>query len=673
MSENVTIPGYTIERKLDQGGMATVYFGHFDIDKNKVAIKVMSPYLAADPSFCERFLRECYLTKQLTHPNILSISAYGETQGVYYMVMEYLPGGTLADRIKNKSLTAEQSLEILAQVTKALSYAHSKQIIHRDVKPSNVMFRSENDAVLTDFGISKAIISATEITIEAKAIGSPTYMSPEQTISKNIDTRTDIYSLGIMFYEMLAGTVPYDADNPVAIAVMHQKEPIPRLPATLAQYQPLLDRMMAKSADDRFQTAEELLISINEFLMPADMKRTVIRELNIAEPDREKAADVKTDENSESKSNESKQSTINLTPNASAATNLDSALKKESETRMPWRIISAIALAASVAAAAVVLMLPKDTPIPAEPMPKDTTPNAPKPPPTLPAIKQPVAENPPVNAINVKPDTVAPPATPPDVAVTGPAARTVTVGSSPGEIAAAIDLCKKYSDNCKPSAYADEQLKQVTLNPYVVDTTEVTNAEFEKFANATSYTTTAENDGFAFLYQPTFGMLAKVKDLSWRNPEGPDSNYFARMNHPVIFVSLEDAKQYCQWANGRLPTEAEWEYAAKGDNRNIFPWGNNWDETKAHWQTGDINGTTDVKSLPEGTTLSGLYGLAGNVWEWTSSVDGNNRSILKGGSWADSNPASLRASARRIEAPTMASSEIGFRCVKDATTWPTGD
>ena len=642
MNDMVTIPGYTIERKLDQGGMATVYFGYSDADKKKVAIKVMSPALAADPSFCERFLRECYLTKQLVHPKILSISAYGEAQSVYYMVMEYLPGGTLADRIKKKSLSTDLSLDILEQIAEALAYAHSKQIIHRDVKPSNVMFRSDNDAVLTDFGISKAIIAATEITIEATAIGSPTYMSPEQTISKNVDTRTDIYSLGIMFYEMLTGTVPYRADNPVAIAVMHQKEPIPTLPDDMSQYQPLIEGMLAKSVEDRFQSISELLDTISTIRTPGDLKATVIRILHTDKPATEKASDTapsiefasldkdptSTDKIEETSAPNHRRETTNTSRNKS------------------WLPITALTIIVAAVGVSLYLKFSQTPSVTEAPVGNQTTP-----------------------ILSSAPQEV--PATP--RATPQADARRVKVGSTNTEMAAALSLCQQYSDSCSPTTYSDETLKTVSLNPYSIDETEVTNADFEKFIDATGYKTTAEKDGFAYLYQPVFDSLAKVKGVTWQNPEGADSNIFARENHPVILVSMQDAKQYCQWAGGRLPTEVEWEYAARGDNRNIFPWGNTWDKSRAHWQTGNINGTTDVKSLPTGTSSNGAYGFAGNVWEWTSTVDNNNRAILKGGSWADRNPANLRASARRVESPTLSSSEIGFRCVHDIDTWPKGE
>ncbi len=681
MNINVTIPGYTIERKLDQGGMATVYLGHSASDDEKVAIKVMAPYLAADPSFCERFLQECYLTRQLVHPNILTISAYGEANSVYYMVMEYLPGGTLTNRISDKSLTIDDSLLILTQIAKALGHAHSKQVIHRDVKPSNVMFRSENDAVLTDFGISKAIVSSNKLTMDSKAIGSPTYMSPEQIIAKDVDTRSDIYSLGIMFYEMLTGKVPFDAENAVAIAIMHQKDPIPLLPDELSQYQPLLDGMLAKSADDRFQTTSDLLNKIDDIQTPVDMKRTVMRDLL---PEIEKEIESKegnsTNNKATSRAKESnkEQNTVDQKPASTPTVKPDNISETETITRKPWLAIVGTVVILAIVAGVVKFQFETTPDSPAivdvtEPDPEPLSKQAPEPlsvqaPESL-SIQAP--EKTPIDEPTTTPlqEPVITQVTP----ITETESRNIKIGSTKDEITAALELCKRYSQNCNKSAYDDESLQTVSLKPYIMDKSEVTITRFQQFVDDTSYTTTAEKNNFAFVYQTVFDTLVKVQKVNWRNPEGPGSNNITRMNHPVTFVTLDDAQLYCRWAGGRLPTEAEWEYAARGETRNIFPWGNSWDESKAHWQTGDINGTTDVRSLPAGNTEKDLYGLSGNVWEWTSSADKDKRSILKGGSWAERNPANLRASARRVEDPSLASSEIGFRCVQDSETWALGE
>ncbi|MCO7223695.1 protein kinase [Pleionea sp. CnH1-48] len=262
---SITIPGYKIIRTLGVGGQATVYLAIQEGFEREVALKVMSPVLAADPSFGERFLREARIVAKLRHPNIVTVFDVGEHDSFYYLAMEYLPGTDLRTRI-SEGIKGKLAMSVIRQMADALHYAHAEGYIHRDVKSENILFRDEEQAVLTDFGIAKASNSATQMTQAGKLIGTPQYMSPEQCRGRKLDGRSDIYSLGIIFYEMMTQHVPFDGEDSVAVCLQHVTKPIPKLPVRLKHYQWLLDRMLAKKADDRFQTGGLLADEIERFL-----------------------------------------------------------------------------------------------------------------------------------------------------------------------------------------------------------------------------------------------------------------------------------------------------------------------------------------------------------------------------------------------------------------------
>ncbi len=199
---DIELPGFDIERELGEGAMATVYLATQRSLQRKVALKVMAAALAADPSFAERFLREGRTLARLSHPNTVTIHDIGNVGSCYYMAMEYLPNGTLKERIQ-QGLDPEQGLAYVRQVAAALGYAHSQGLVHRDVKPANILFRADGTAVLSDFGIAKSIEDNTQFTQVGFAVGTPSYMSPEQARGQEIDGRADLYALGVVLYEIL--------------------------------------------------------------------------------------------------------------------------------------------------------------------------------------------------------------------------------------------------------------------------------------------------------------------------------------------------------------------------------------------------------------------------------------------------------------------------------------
>ncbi|WP_288376515.1 protein kinase domain-containing protein [Pseudomonas sp. L7] len=274
---DMQIPGFDIDGEIGQGAMASVYLATQRSLQRKVALKVMAASLAADPTFCERFLREGRTLARLAHPHIATIHDIGNVGELYYMAMEYLPSGTLKERIA-AGLTPEQGLIYVRQMAQALGYAHAQGLVHRDVKPANILFRADGNAVLSDFGIAKSLDDHTQFTQAGFAVGTPSYMSPEQARGLEIDGRADLYALGVVLYEILVGKLPYSGTDALSTALAHLTEPLPELPIEHGRYQEILRGLLAKDPNERFADAAALLAALDR-LPEEDCHSTVIRPL----------------------------------------------------------------------------------------------------------------------------------------------------------------------------------------------------------------------------------------------------------------------------------------------------------------------------------------------------------------------------------------------------------
>lgn len=253
---------YRIIEPLGEGGMAAVYKAYQPSVDRHVALKILPRHYASDPDFVKRFKREAKIIARLEHPNILPVHDYGESDGYTYIVMRYVEGGTLSDHLRGTPLPLSQISPIFTQVSAALDYAHSKGVIHRDVKPSNLLIDNQGNCLLSDFGISRMIEATGQFTVTGAFIGTPTYASPEQALGQSLDGRSDIYSLGVILYEMTTGQPPFDAETPMAILIKHVQDPLPMprkinpaLPETLER---VILKAMAKEPENRFQRAGEL-------------------------------------------------------------------------------------------------------------------------------------------------------------------------------------------------------------------------------------------------------------------------------------------------------------------------------------------------------------------------------------------------------------------------------
>lgn len=260
------IDRYEIKEELGRGGMATVYLAFDPVVQRQVAIKVLPPAFLNNPSLHLRFQREAETIAQLKHPHIVEVYDFGEYEGQPYLVMRLMQGGSLRDCLQNGPLTLPEATPILRGIASALDTAHQQGIIHRDLKPDNILFDQYGTPYLADFGIVKLPGSEATLTGE-QAIGTPHYVSPEQAQGNlPVDGRTDIYSLGIILFEMLTGSKPFDAETPIQIMVQHINTPPPSITARNTQLPPesetIIRRALAKNPDDRFQTADELVQSL---------------------------------------------------------------------------------------------------------------------------------------------------------------------------------------------------------------------------------------------------------------------------------------------------------------------------------------------------------------------------------------------------------------------------
>jgi serine/threonine protein kinase len=286
-----TLGGYRVVSPIGQGGMAEVYKGYQPALDRYVALKILSPRFAADASFYERFQREATAIARLRHPNIVQVYDFGTADNLTYMVMEYIAGPTLKQKIREahsrcQLLSRAEVVAITCDVAAALDYAHARNLIHRDVKPANILLRhaefeepdrlslasrlqAEPYAVLTDFGVVK-MLEGVQFTATGMTLGTPDYMSPEQAAGDEVTPASDIYALGVLVYEILVGQLPFSADTPLAVLLKHMTD-APPLPRTLMPNLPpgvdeVLNRVLAKSPRDRFRSGGEFAAALEAVL-----------------------------------------------------------------------------------------------------------------------------------------------------------------------------------------------------------------------------------------------------------------------------------------------------------------------------------------------------------------------------------------------------------------------
>ena len=262
---------YEVQRKLARGGMAEVFVGQDTSLDRPVAIKVMFPEFAADTAFVERFRREAQAAANLTHPNIVAVYDWGPIDTTYFMVMEYVSGRTLAEIIRESApIHPDRAAEVASGVASALGFAHRNGVVHRDIKPANIIIDDAGEVKVADFGIARAVSGgAGDLTQTGTVMGTATYFSPEQAQGQDVDPRSDLYSLGVVLYEMTTGRPTFAGDSPVSIAYKHVQEPVPPprsiVPAIPPGLQAITLKLLAKRTSNRYASAEDLRADLARF------------------------------------------------------------------------------------------------------------------------------------------------------------------------------------------------------------------------------------------------------------------------------------------------------------------------------------------------------------------------------------------------------------------------
>ena len=550
---------YVVESELGAGGMATVYSCMDQTLGRKVVIKVPHAELLQQPGFRERFIEEVRSLIALVHPHLLPIQDYGEFEGVPFCVVAYFSGGDL--RMKMDASDGRIALSELdqwvPQIASALDFMHSKGIVHRDIKPDNILFDEQGNVLLSDFGIATVMHDlspdqtqiAPQLTQVGTFVGTTAYAPPE-AIRRELSGAYDQYSLGVTIYLGLSGEMPIRASTPEETLVLKSSQDaipisdvVKDIPDAVAK---VIMKSIARDPKERFASCTEFARALSRATAPASPQSR--------------------------------------------------------------NTIAAIAGLFALGALAFGLYF-----------------------------------------FTRSEEFAVPPSLPGTV---------FEAGSTPEEISAAMTLCAQYQQSCDPRDYESEILREVRIADIEADRTEVTNAEFAEFATATGHITDAETKGLSH----HDGWIEQA-GWNWRNVDG--SGATLSVEHPVVHVSQKDAALYCEWAGKRLPTEVEWEFIARGVERRVFPWGNEWDGSRVRWKDGSKILLEPVGSYPLGATPDGLQDLAGNVWEWTSSRTNAGKSVLKGGAWNTDNPAYLRSAMRADELADFSSDDAGFRCVLD--------
>ena len=634
--ERLTVGKYHIIEQIGRGGMATVFKGYQPNLDRYVAIKVLSPDMAEAADFVTRFEREARAVARLRHRNILTVFDYGREGDLFYLVMEYVSGGTLIGHL-GWPQDLNFAVNIVSQVGDALAYAHRQGLIHRDVKPGNILMAEEDWPLLSDFGLVKMVEESLQLTASGASVGTPQYMSPEQAQGLAVDHRSDVYSLGTVLYEAVTGRPPFGTDHPMAVILRHINEPITPPHALRSDIPKALERVisksLAKSPAERYQRMEDFMAELREaHPLPTSPKLTQVG---------------KTTAGSDG-----------------SLTGQSGSPRKRSRWWMGVATLTVLLLALiltiTFAKEVTAVLHPRTPEVTHADSATPTSSHTPSPTSASPASPTPSA---------------VPPTPAPAVIVTRiwetDGAEMVFVPA--GEF---IMGSEELGDDERP-------VRQVYLDEYWIDRYEVTNERFAHFVAETGYQTETEARGWGWVWQES--EWEKVEGADWRHPRGTDSSIEGKIDHPVVLVSWKDADAYCAWAGKRLPSEAEWEKAARGPGADSgqgwrYPWGSTFDTNKANTKEAERGDTTPGGSFsPHGDSPYGACDMTGNVWEWVADWYGSDYysqapsanptgpttgtyKILRGGAWPF-DEVYARTAFRYNVKPDYTYDFAGFRCV----------
>ncbi len=587
-----SIGRYQILARLGEGGMAIMYKARdtrLDRDVALKLIRVDQFAPAMMDQILKRFEREAKSLARLSHNSIVRVYDYGEHDGAPYLVLEFCEGGDLKQRLRGQPVDWQEAIQFILPIARALRYSHQQGVIHRDVKPSNIMFNSSGEPMLSDFGIAKMLESddAATLTGTGVGIGTPGYMAPEQWTGET-SPQSDQYGLGVVLYEMLTGRKPYESDTPAGILIKQTSQPLPPPSKYVPTLPPEVEIALLKSLDrDPAERYTDMAAFIKEFegllqQIPAVEAKPVAVAVPPPSADYYKTLDVFISE----------EKPTPVTP-ADWATTADPLPKAKS---IDWKpvVIGGVTLVVLAALVWSGWQFSKSFSSAPEPNPT-VTPTASAAPTRLPS-KNPSRTSSATQA-NTQVATATPTALP--IEITDPKGVTMrlvpagefTMGS---DADTSYDECKKFRTDCSPGWFADEEPPHtIFLDGFYMDMYEVTSALYAACVDVGGCTPPQNTGSYA------------------------DSDYFRNsvyLHFPVIYVDWNQANTYCQWRGARLPTEAEWEKAARGTDERTCPWGEGIDCSKANFGVCKVN-TTAVGSYESGKSPYGMYDMAGNVWE----------------------------------------------------------
>jgi serine/threonine protein kinase len=629
-----TIGRVRIEKLLARGGMAEVYLGSHLTLERPVAVKVLHSYVEEEPDLLERFHREAKVVAGLRHPNIVQVYDFDTMDGHPYIVMEYLKGPTLATYLRHlhqrkKRLSVDQVSRLLQGLAAALGYAHGRGVIHRDVKPGNIMLHNKEDGIpldkslpddvepiVTDFGLVRVLNAASQ-TISGFVSGTPTYASPEQARGDETDHRTDIYSLGVVLYEMLAGRAPFEAENTVTILHMHIHTAPPPIPGVAAGVQEVVNRALQKNPDDRFQASEDLA---SEFARALGMAAPA-ESLRSADP----GSPVP----------------VNGSASVPAPSPAVSAVTELEPPPAPTPIPAAPASAAEPAPIAV------PTPRP-EPPPAPSPAQAPGPQSARSGRWLAVGAVALIGLALLGVGAVR-------LFSAGPSSPQATQVAGPGVEATAIVA----SPTAPPSLPGSQGMVKVAAGQYEVGLNQTPADDYHVAPLAVTL-----SDFWIDQYPVTSAMYQQF--LAETN--APSSPPAGEGDHPVTGVTWDQAAAYCSWAKKRLPAEAEWEAAGRGPGAapQLYPWGN---DVTANGQALNLpdQDTYAVGTLSFNRSIVGVFDMVGNIWEWVgdpyAGIPQGYR-VLRGGRFG----LPINDLAFRLAVPPDDARYVrfaGFRCAAD--------
>ncbi|MCC6905741.1 MAG: SUMF1/EgtB/PvdO family nonheme iron enzyme [Anaerolineae bacterium] len=665
---------YTITGLLGKGGMASVYLGTQAAINRQVAVKVLPRSFMHDDSFMERFRRESKMIAALEHPHVLPIYDYGEQDGIPYLVMRYLEGGTLEGLIRQGPVEWRKILRITTQIGDALDYAHASGIIHRDIKPSNIMLDRAGNAFLSDFGIAR-LLEGTSALTGSGIVGTPAYMAPEQTEPGVPTPAMDIYAFGVTIFEAITGQLPFVADTPIAQLMMHINKPVPSLqlynPQISTAVDEVIQRSMMKQPADRYLHAGEFASALDSAVRGSggwEWSAETLSGATLVSIGRG--------------GDESTLGAAHIGAASPAATPRPAPHPAPVPAVAPPRrrgglgLLLGGLLLVGVIGVGIVTVLVSGLGRGAgnagdEPLAQTQTVQALLGSITLSpqAVAVVTATEEPAAAVPVTPEpsaTIQPTSTEQPSATPAELRMTTTLRGVNMVLIPAGPFTMGYADG-----YPNERPEhEITLDAFYIDETEVTNLYYKACVDA------GECKEPEFVNSPS-------QIAYW----GSDFYY----DFPLIYATWQEADTYCRWRGGHLPTEAQWEKAAGYDpisQQTVrFPWGLDVLD-KYYLNYGSLYGhTLEAGSYPAGKSPLGAYDMAGNLAEWVNDwyldnyyelspavnppgPDAGTFKVVRGGSY-ESQGNGLMTSFRDYKHPLTQAPTIGFRCAYTPSGDPT--